>query len=109
MSRTRHPSAWRPDLALLAERLAADLRGRDSPWPDVGAAAVVARGLAGERMKAWAAMHEGTEDEMRAIEEGQRPHDELPGSLRRAVTAAPYLPSGKEQPMLDHPTSRGHR
>lgn len=118
MRHAQHPSwSWRPDVGRLERRLADELRARASPWPDVGAAAVMARGMSGDQREAWAEMHGVSEDELEAIEQGRTRPAAVPRSLlavlaRRAalahVTAAAYLPVGREQPMLeDTPTRDG--
>lgn len=86
VERRHHPAtSWRPDLGRLAGRLEAELRARASPWPDVGAAATVARGLAGMTAEKWAAEHGMTEDEVHQMEVGQRTWDELPATVRQAL------------------------
>jgi hypothetical protein len=88
----RHPSAWRPDLKWLAERLAAELRSRDSPCPDIGAAALVARGVTGRNRDEWAAVHGIDRHRLDAVETGRVPLGALPPGLRRAMRDAGVTP-----------------
>ena len=82
-TRVRHPSlAWTPDLELCRRRLADELRDGGAPWPDVGAAALVARGAAGLDRSAWAVELRVREDEVVAAEAGLLSADECPWTIQ---------------------------
>lgn len=83
-SQGRHPSgrAWRPDRAVLAERVA-ERAGRDGArWPRVAAATLVIRGLAGDEVATFAARLGLAEDEVNALERGEVPPSGVPARLR---------------------------
>ena len=52
----RHPSmeAWRPDIERMARRVAERLAGEGCGWPELAAAALTTRGIAGLDRRRWA-------------------------------------------------------
>jgi hypothetical protein len=90
--RPRHPSAWRPNLARLERRLADELRSRDSPWPAVGAAALLARGTAGARRDVWATTCGLDEAVVARTEAGALPLPQVPGALRERLARGRATP-----------------
>lgn len=80
-----HPSlAWRPDLDGARRRLTERMDAEGAPWPDVAAAAVVARGAAGLDRASWAAQLQVLDEVVEAVEAGTVAADEVPASLRFA-------------------------
>jgi hypothetical protein len=80
--RDTHPSAaWRPDLDRLRDRLADELRRRDAPWPELGAAALVARGLAGADLEHWSRATGVGEEVVADVERGCRAAGDIPPGL----------------------------
>jgi hypothetical protein len=83
----RHPStAWRPDLDRcrwrLTERLEDDV---EAPWPELGAAALIARGTTGLRLEQWAEQVGVDMEIVEAAEAGALPLNAWPRRLRLAV------------------------
>lgn len=80
--RHRGRRAWRPDHALLAERMAGRAARDGARWPRVAAAALVIRGLAGDDVEAFAVRLGLTHGEVAELERGEvAPHD-VPARLR---------------------------
>jgi hypothetical protein len=80
----RHPSgrAWRPDRAVLAERVAQRAAGGGARWPRVAAATLVIRGLAGDDVATFAARLGLATDDVAALERGDVAPSHLPARLR---------------------------
>lgn len=99
--REPHPSqSWRPDVGRLWARLELELRRRDAPWPETGAAALVARGRAGAGVEEWATSVGLPVGLVRRTEAGAvAPSDvPLPLAERCHAAAVPLLRNDPEEP-----------
>ncbi len=74
---------WRPDVARLAARIAAELARGGAAHPHVGAAALAARGVAGVGIDEFAEELGVEGVELAAIEAGEVPLARLPEALVR--------------------------
>ena len=75
-ARARHPSAGaRPDPARLTALLARRLAAEGHPWPDLAAAVMANRGLAGMDRAAFACRLGVGEDTLAGVESGVFGHD----------------------------------
>ena len=80
----RHPGrrAWRPDRALLAERMAGRAARDGARWPRVAAAALVIRGLAGDDVNVFATRLGLTHGQVAELERGEVAPQDVPARLR---------------------------
>jgi hypothetical protein len=80
-----HPSlAWVPDLDLARRRLAAGTKIEGVPWPEVAAAALVARGALGLDRATWAERLQVDEAVVTAVEAGVVAEPDVPPALVQA-------------------------
>lgn len=75
----------------LARRIAAGLAAAGRPWPAVGAAAVVARGLGPLDPRRWSEQVGVPAEEVTRIEEGLVPPEDVPAAVREAPGFAEAL------------------
>jgi hypothetical protein len=80
-----HPSlAWVPDLDVALGVLTRRLAAEGVHWPEIAAAALVARGAAGVDRASWATQLLVSAALVSAVEAGEVPLPDVPASLRRA-------------------------
>lgn len=77
----------------LRARLELELRDRDAAWPDVAAAALVARGLAGVGIEEWAQVTGVTAEWVRRTEAGAVEPGDVPAPLARRCHALAVPPA----------------
>ena len=88
MSTMTRSDAWDTDQTLLCERLAERLRHRGSAHPVAAAVALAVRGAQGLDPATFAARTGLDPDELRRIDDGQVPLDQLPPSILLAARHA---------------------
>ena len=99
--RKSHPSQWRPDAGRLRARLELELKRREAKWPEVAAAALVARGMAGVGVEEWARTAGVAAEVVRRTEAGALAPSEVPVTLARrchATAVPPERTDTKELP-----------
>ena len=82
---TRHPAGgrWRPDLARMRARMVERLDQECVPCPEVGAAALAVRGLAGVDQRSFAAQLRLDRPALAIVEQGRCPPSAVPVPLRQ--------------------------